>query len=170
MASTLCSIRYVSSLDGSTVAFMNGAAFFQGNPFDADSDKGLSGWLAYREYVTSAYGVGVSVKGNTSITELRWMPRIYFSSGTCILIPWWTLSLPLFLTSILMRRRPSKLTECRMCRYDLKLNISGVCPECGTPIPDEQRKAIAEAAKVELGGGNARQPGGGADVRSEPPQ
>ncbi len=30
------------------------------------------------------------------------------------------------------RRRPS--VWCRCCRYDLAGNVSGVCPECGTPI------------------------------------
>lgn len=30
---------------------------------------------------------------------------------------------------------PPKPHECRRCRYDLTGNTSGVCPECGTPIP-----------------------------------
>jgi hypothetical protein len=31
-------------------------------------------------------------------------------------------------------RPPPKPNECRKCRYDLTNNVSGVCPECGTPI------------------------------------
>ena len=36
-------------------------------------------------------------------------------------------------------RRRFKPNECRHCGYDLTGNVSGVCPECGTPIndPDE---------------------------------
>jgi len=33
--------------------------------------------------------------------------------------------------------------ECSRCNYDLRQNQSGICPECGTPIPDEQKQAIA---------------------------
>jgi hypothetical protein len=29
---------------------------------------------------------------------------------------------------------------CRSCGYDLTGNESGMCPECGTPIPDAMRK------------------------------
>ena len=30
--------------------------------------------------------------------------------------------------------------RCARCRYDLTGNVSGVCPECGTPIPEEERR------------------------------
>ena len=36
-------------------------------------------------------------------------------------------------------RRWRKLGCCPKCEYDLTGNISGVCPECGKPIPAEQR-------------------------------
>ncbi len=29
--------------------------------------------------------------------------------------------------------------KCPVCRYDLRGNISGTCPECGYPYPDESR-------------------------------
>lgn len=28
--------------------------------------------------------------------------------------------------------------HCRVCQYNLTGNLSGICPECGTPIPDAQ--------------------------------
>jgi len=31
-------------------------------------------------------------------------------------------------------RPPSSQNECRSCRYNLTGNISGICPECGSPI------------------------------------
>ena len=33
-------------------------------------------------------------------------------------------------------RRRFKPNECQHCGYDLSGNVSGVCPECGTPIDD----------------------------------
>jgi hypothetical protein len=40
---------------------------------------------------------------------------------------------------LLYRRytRSSRKWECRICRYNLTGNISGVCPECGTPVSKE---------------------------------
>jgi hypothetical protein len=35
------------------------------------------------------------------------------------------------------RFRPPKHNECARCYYDLTGNTSGICPECGTPIPKE---------------------------------
>ncbi len=32
---------------------------------------------------------------------------------------------------------------CVECGYDLQGNSSGVCPECGTPIPDTVRQAMS---------------------------
>ncbi|GMU22163.1 MAG: hypothetical protein AMXMBFR13_22510 [Phycisphaerae bacterium] len=42
------------------------------------------------------------------------------------------------------RRRRRGL--CGTCRYDLTANVSGVCPECGTPVPSSQ-PASSNAAK-----------------------
>ena len=59
---------------------------------------------------------------------------------------WWTIDIlffwPLLLTAALparwvwvrMPRRAEKRGLCHVCRYDLTGNISGVCPECGTPV------------------------------------
>ena len=36
--------------------------------------------------------------------------------------------------------------HCTLCRYDLTGNISGVCPECGSPAAAESCRALEEAA------------------------
>lgn len=41
------------------------------------------------------------------------------------------------------RLRP---TQCRQCEYELWGNLSGVCPECGTVIPDDQLHLIRDLA------------------------
>ena len=38
---------------------------------------------------------------------------------------------------------------CRKCEYDLTLNISGTCPECGTLIPSDQRLLLSSDTQSE---------------------
>jgi len=58
---------------------------------------------------------------------------------------------PLVLFSAYMAFRPRTAREdlqnwvcdtrhCGRCGYDLTGNVSGICPECGTPIPDSQKQ------------------------------
>jgi len=39
-------------------------------------------------------------------------------------------------------------TVCIPCGYDLTGNVSGVCPECGTPIPENTRRLLAAKSPV----------------------
>lgn len=50
-----------------------------------------------------------------------WLPLIVFGAGTYLVPRFW-------------RSRCGNL--CRRCRYDLTGNVSGVCPECGSTLPD----------------------------------
>jgi hypothetical protein len=64
-------------------------------------------------------------------------------TGLIVMIPHWSLLVPLsalllFRPVLLLRRsRKSSRSACVECSYDLTGNISGVCPECGTPVPKE---------------------------------
>ncbi|MCO6438475.1 MAG: hypothetical protein J5J06_15400 [Phycisphaerae bacterium] len=62
-----------------------------------------------------------------------------YSSRSVYAPVWFVLAvglLPLLLPVALeIRRRRIPPGHCRKCRYDLTGNTSGVCPECGTPIP-----------------------------------
>jgi hypothetical protein len=60
-------------------------------------------------------------------------------------IPFWLITLiivgPLILFSC---RRPPILARniCRSCGYSLKGNMTGICPECGLPISDIQKRSV----------------------------
>lgn len=45
----------------------------------------------------------------------------------------------------LCRKAPRSLCACKLCGYDMRGNVSGICPECGAAIPDEQRRFLSEA-------------------------
>jgi len=40
------------------------------------------------------------------------------------------------------RKKPLPLGFCPTCGYNLTGNISGICPECGTPVPEELRETL----------------------------
>lgn len=43
-----------------------------------------------------------------------------------------------------LRRQRAKALECRRCGYDLQGNVSGICPECGTPIETDRCQPAKE--------------------------
>jgi hypothetical protein len=48
---------------------------------------------------------------------------------------------------IVVIRGPAKMpiaSNCLQCAYDLRHNESGICPECGTAIPEEQREKLKD--------------------------
>ena len=63
-------------------------------------------------------------------------PRVYrFARVSVLTVPLWIpfllVAAPTFLAWRRTRRPPA--WRCRNCRYDLTGNVSGVCPECGSP-------------------------------------
>jgi hypothetical protein len=78
------------------------------------------------------------------------MPRLVlerFGRGAQLEIPMYVfvvlLAVPVGI--LWMRGRPIARWECATCRYNLTGNLSGVCPECGAPIPEEVRKEIEKS-------------------------
>ncbi|MBI1825053.1 MAG: hypothetical protein HY287_11495 [Planctomycetes bacterium] len=53
-----------------------------------------------------------------------WMPLVIFAALPGI-------RLIAFVTRVFRRTPPG---SCKKCRYNLTGNVSGVCPECGTPV------------------------------------
>jgi hypothetical protein len=73
----------------------------------------------------------------------------YIQDPGIVWFPLWLLTL-LFLIVLLgflvrSYRRVLKKREaglCIKCDYDLRCNSAGICPECGTPICQEQQKIL----------------------------
>jgi hypothetical protein len=42
------------------------------------------------------------------------------------------------------RDRPMPPGHCTRCGYDLTGNVSGICPECGVPIPEATKEALTQ--------------------------
>lgn len=60
-----------------------------------------------------------------------WIPLIVVAPATAVLF--W------------LESRRFKPGVCQECGYNLTGNISGVCPECGEPVPEEQANGFAVA-------------------------
>jgi hypothetical protein len=94
------------------------------------------GWWTYRDTTcpavwwlprttTCSFSFGPAAGPPTTIRRLvipLWIPVVALAIPTTFL--WWR------------DRRPPK-DHCQRCAYDLTGNVSGVCPECGTPLKRE---------------------------------
>jgi hypothetical protein len=62
-------------------------------------------------------------------------------------MPLWVPSLLFSVLSVILFRRDRRRSgagHCFVCGYDLCGNVSGICPECGSPIPDEVKAALKQ--------------------------
>jgi hypothetical protein len=84
--------------------------------------------------------------------------RVFCSSGwgTQYVLPLWV---PLAVSAIpslwLAERRYGRYQRvpkgcCEKCRYDLTGNLSGICPECGSSIPDAIKSELREREEASL--------------------
>jgi len=75
--------------------------------------------------------------------ELLGSPR--WSTDKIWLSHWLLLATTVMPTALLFwldRRRRIPPGHCQRCSYNLTGNTSGVCPECGTPIPKEAQEQL----------------------------
>jgi len=104
-----------------------------------------------------------------SVNSLKWTPVFtsykFFSSAPrryCIVMtaPACLLLILSVLLRLWSRRRRYVFPFCPSCSYDLTSNVSGICPECGEPIPKEVREKLATEpsssdAKIDTHGSQA---------------
>jgi hypothetical protein len=72
--------------------------------------------------------------------NMRWqrprMAAIDRRGGVYVSIPLWTAALAGFLLGACFVPKASRAIDgCTRCAYNLTGNVSGSCPECGTPVP-----------------------------------
>jgi hypothetical protein len=77
--------------------------------------------------------------GRAGVGDLVWLPAVVTHGPvTAVVLPYWLPFLlvagPSLLGWLVSRARDP--TRCRECGYDLTGNVSGNCPECGTPRPN----------------------------------
>jgi len=56
-----------------------------------------------------------------------------------------TTLIPFVVAARLFPPASARRVVCRNCQYDLCGNSTGICSECGTPIPDDERRRIANS-------------------------
>ena len=65
-----------------------------------------------------------------------WIPLYPFFLMSAILPVWWFIRFPgCWFVRNFQLRRPFPAGCCHRCGYNLTGNVSGICPECGTPVP-----------------------------------
>ncbi len=74
----------------------------------------------------------------TGISRAVWWPYLGHPAAgvTLVMVPLWCPLILVMLVTAAWWRRGSRVPAglCPKCTYDLTGNVSGVCPECGTPI------------------------------------
>ena len=115
--------------------FAGGSAVQRFNPASSDY-FGTFDAIAYCRRVAQANGNPAG-----GVAGFEWI-GIGKSDYLCVLlIPFWAVALTALAASVwagLAYRRQrdrARPGHCKACGYDLKGNVSGVCPECGTTIP-----------------------------------
>lgn len=93
--------------------------------------------MVFNNRVVSSPSMAVFIRDKQEPLEFGWPTRTVSQyGGITYELPIW---LPLFaslFTAILLRTRRDRRRpgHCTSCGYDLTGNVSGVCPECGTPL------------------------------------
>ena len=88
--------------------------------------------------------------------------RQFYIRSKWLTIPFWlpmTLVAVPTLWSFWRARERSTRGRCRKCLYDLTGNVSGICPECGTAIPEQVRMEV-ESDNAKGGRRGFSEPGG----------
>jgi hypothetical protein len=137
MGCALFAVAWIASLFW-TVTYIGGGQALWTEP-GAVNIRRRVGWLTQ----TSGWFLGRTTDARVE----SWLPRakpIGTSRRFRLIVPLWipfvVLAVPTALLWSLDRRRIPP-GHCRKCGYNLTGNVSGICPECGTPVKREGKPA-----------------------------
>lgn len=82
-------------------------------------------WVCGDMSLGIACGPGIRPRMHVGFSAPGWYPAVALSA-----YPMWML-----IRGPGLRHRRRRRNQCLRCGYDLTGNVSGVCPECGTPVP-----------------------------------
>ncbi len=109
-----------------------------------------AGWLRGSERYPASPGWMVASLADGTQT-VWWVRRSMLQVWSGIEVSLWIPFVILVVPTIFIWLRERKRIppgSCRQCRYNLAGNSSGICPECGTEIPEKIWSAIAKQAKT----------------------
>jgi hypothetical protein len=102
-------------------------------------------WIPAFVYRRTALGFAIAALGPASVMLLAWLVSATMPSAGLMSTPWWLsiygmISAAIGAGAVLLACAPRRALphECLSCQYDLRGNVTGVCPECGA-VTDEAR-------------------------------
>ncbi len=107
---------------------------------DSTAVPGIFDWhINNRVFGAASATFGCEVEGTMGVPwpAIEGMPRLH---AFAVRVHHWSLAvilgLPTGLLLLKSLRRSKQNERCTVCKYDLKGNVSGVCPECGTQVTE----------------------------------
>ncbi len=131
VSSVMFMVSYVLPSSRLGIGFLNGRVFFG----DTQGELGL-GWTCDRTYPEWKFPAS---------TQMPWTEFANYTFGfglprwesSVLMIPLWLLVVAAGRPTAILwwrDRRSPKAGFCKVCKYDLTGNVSGICPEYGTAI------------------------------------
>jgi hypothetical protein len=106
--------------------------------------------------------VAITEVGDTTMRQaiLRELGYGYYLVylSPCLLAPAAGLLGALYIRRCLQQQSRRRQGECLRCGYNLTGNVSGICPECGTPVPGTGQPRVEHNATRERGTSTSRTP------------
>jgi hypothetical protein len=95
-------------------------------------------WIPAFVFRRKPLGFLIAIAGPAPIMLLAWVIGAMMPTASLMQTPWWltlygAVAGAILLGGVLLACAPrrAKSHECPLCHYDLRGNVTGVCPECG---------------------------------------
>lgn len=130
-------------------------------------------WIPAFLHRRRALGFIIALAGPLPVMLSAWMIGELMPSAALMREPWWlglygSLAGGVLFGAMVLACAPrrSRPHECRTCLYDLRGNVTGVCPECGATLPAAQD----EGAEIDEEGQSPVTPSAAASPAQADPQ